>query len=337
MKVIHACTPDEALAAGVAILSSSGERQESRNGPVLVAPWPVVTVYQVPINCVSFSEARDANPFFHLMEALWMLAGRNDVALPAHYAPRLATFSDDGATLHGAYGFRWREYFGYDQLDRIVDDLAKNKDSRRAVLSMWDGFGDLNTAGRGGKDVPCNTQAYFRVRDSALDMTVNCRSNDIIWGAYGANVVHFSLLLIYMAARLSLRVGTYYQVSNNYHAYIERDDTQRLFGPGGLASIMPGYLDRSCHPSSSFLSPKDVSLFEVELPSFFDCAHSSHWKSRFLAHVVSPMAAAFARYKADDISQALSLLEGSPFDWHIAGAAWLRRRQAKRAQTQEVR
>jgi hypothetical protein len=50
-------------------------------------------------------------------------------------------------------------------------------------------------------------------------MQVNCRSNDIIWGAYGANAVHFSFLQEWLAWAIGVRVGVFYQVSFNYHIY----------------------------------------------------------------------------------------------------------------------
>jgi hypothetical protein len=48
----------------------------------------------------------------------------------------------------------------------------------------------------------------------------------MIWGAYGANAVHMSFLLEYMATMCGLRVGIYYQFSNNLHAYV--DTLQKL-------------------------------------------------------------------------------------------------------------
>jgi hypothetical protein len=71
------------------------------------------------------------------------------------------------------------------------------------------------------KDIPCNTQIYFRVRDSKLDMTVTCRSNDMLWGAYGTNCVHFAFLQEYIAAMTELDIGSLYQYSNNFHAYVD--------------------------------------------------------------------------------------------------------------------
>ena len=99
---------------------------------------------------VLFNSARDCNPWFHLYESLWMLAGRNDVASIAYYAKNMANYSDDGKTLNGAYGFRWRHmvargqpWKGVDQLDILVNHLKADPTSRRAVLQMWNVEDDL--------------------------------------------------------------------------------------------------------------------------------------------------------------------------------------------------
>lgn len=337
MHVIYAFNPDDALARGVLLLKAHGTREDSRVGPVLVADAPVATVYGQPRNRVSFSPVRDANPFFHLAEALWMLAGRNDSAFLEYFVPRFKEFSDDGRTLNGAYGFRWRDHFGYDQLEAIARELIKNPGTRRAVLSMWDGHEDFDSAVGGSKDVPCNTHAYFRRRGDALDMTVLCRSNDIVWGAYGANVVHFSFLLEFMAATVGARVGTYTQVSNNYHAYIDRVDTARLFaadfddiavGPFAAGAPLIGlgapaggeFLDRV----ADFLQNPSADL-PAQAPFF-------------LREVASPMLQAHAMHKDDATLGAISLLQDSFANpWLTAGIAWLRRRAAKKAPAQEVR
>ena len=54
--------------------------RDSRNGRVIVLDEPVLMTYSHPCERVLFNQARDCNPFFHVYEALWMLAGRNDVA-----------------------------------------------------------------------------------------------------------------------------------------------------------------------------------------------------------------------------------------------------------------
>ena len=251
MHVIRARNVCEALPAGLDWLLANGQREESRAGPVIVAPCPVTTVYERPMERVLTNPLRDANPFFHLAEAMWMLAGRRDAAFLDNFVRDFgARFAEADGVVHGAYGRRWRRTFGFDQLDACVERLAANPSDRQCVIAMWDatlpheghyaqdressreefGEGDLLRAVR---DRPCNTHAYLRVReeptirggdrtsDPVLDLTVCCRSNDILWGAYGANAVHFSVLQEYLAARLGVAVGAYTQVSNNYHAYVD--------------------------------------------------------------------------------------------------------------------
>lgn len=227
---INAMNVNEALSDGLEWLKSSGVREDSRNGPVIVSPEPVMTTYRFPMERVLFSPKRDANPWFHLMEALWMIAGRQDVKWPLYFNSKFGAWSDDGKIVHGAYGHRWRRKFlllnssvyrTADQLSILADELRMNPTSRRCVLQMWSVGSDLSLAvgDKLGRDVPCNTHVYFDVKDGLLNQTVCCRSNDIIWGAYGANAVHMSVLLEYMAARAGLGVGGYRQFSNNFHLY----------------------------------------------------------------------------------------------------------------------
>lgn len=219
MHVIQARNVNDAFRQGLGQLSRYGIRRDSRNGPVLVYPEPVTTVYEKPLERVLFWSERDANPFFHLFESLWMLAGRNDVTSVARYAKQMVNYSDDGETFHGAYGYRWRNWFKFDQLISIADALTKNPDDRRQVLQMWDCKSDL---GGTGKDLPCNLMATFQINvNGALDLAVFCRSNDIVWGCYGANAVHFSYLLEYMARWIDVPVGRYSQISINWHGYLE--------------------------------------------------------------------------------------------------------------------
>jgi hypothetical protein len=68
-------------------------------------------------------------------------------------------------------------------------------------------------------------------------MTVTNRSNDIVYGAMGSNLFHFSMLLEYMAYQCDMAVGKYYQVSNNLHLYTENPTSKRCLEQRG--SIRP--------------------------------------------------------------------------------------------------
>jgi len=315
MQVVQGRNVNTVWIDGLWRLKLSGLVEESRVGRVKVLPEPLTSVYEKPWERVLFHPDRDANPFFHLIESLWMLAGSEDLAFLEFYNTRMAEFSDDKATLNGAYGYRWRQQFERDQLLDIVAMLRANRTTRRAVLEMWDPIVDLDSKSR---DIPCNTHAYFRVRDGLLDMTVCCRSNDAVWGAYGANAVHFSILHEFIARACYLGQGRMCQVSNNFHIYERHWDL--LAAPVILdhhyptASVIPLFED---HNEAKFFLRDCERMVDGELD--FD--------TYFFNRVVYPTITAWALYKDGKVGQAQYSLEVMPMcDWKIAIEAWLNRR-----------
>lgn len=219
MQILNVRNAHEGLPQAIELLHQWGRERASRGGPVRVAPWPVVIEYRRPEERCVFWPERDYNPAFVVYEALWMLAGRRDLAPLTRYVREFGRYSDDGVYLHGAYGWRWRRAFDTDQLALIAHALSEDASDRRAVLQIWDAAMDL---GRNGRDVPCNVTATLqRDYDGALDLTVFCRSNDAIWGTFYANAFQFSVLLEYMAAWIGCEPGMYRQISVNFHAYLE--------------------------------------------------------------------------------------------------------------------
>lgn len=347
MLTIKAQNVNNAVAQALPYLLSKGEREESRNGVVLVAPEPVCTVYEQPLQRVLFSPMRDANPFFHLMESLWMLAGRNDVAFPAFFNKRFTEYSDDGFIAHGAYGYRWRVLFGMDQLAHLVDELRANPTSRRAVLQMWNALGDLTpvqvkaynsdedllVGGLTGKDVPCNTHAYFDVRHGKLNMTVLCRSNDVIWGAYGANAVHFSVLLEYMAIMIGVEVGVYRQFSNNFHVYTDVYDLDKLAALAKEATSTNYYnnqLDSEVQKVKPYplVSVKDIEIWNNDLRNFMRTPDAAVvYKDDFFNKVAVPMFKAWLerKNKASNGLKYIDQIEAE--DWKLACTQWASRRE----------
>ena len=210
----------EALPKTIAHLLTYGVEENSRAGPVIVAPHPIMTITKHPRERVLFNYKRDANPFFHLAEAIWMLAGRYDAKFLDMFVKTFsAQYAEADGALHDAYGFRWRHGVGFDQLDHVVDKLVLNQFDRQCVIQMWDASGAFEDLRGEWKGRPCNTHAYLRINNHKLDLTVCCRSNDMLWGAHGANAVHFSILQEYLAARIDVDIGAMYQLSNNAHVY----------------------------------------------------------------------------------------------------------------------
>jgi Thymidylate synthase len=348
MHVIQARNVNDAFASALEYLEAEGIREESRNGPVIVAPGPVCTVYSNSQERVLFSPLRDANPFFHFFESLHMLAGRNDVAFLAQFVPSFAQYSDDGETQNGAYGYRWRDWFGYDQLDEIVNELTARPESRRAVLTMWDATkpeyiserywqdeGDLLYAIKGGKDAPCNTQAYFDLRGGKLNMTVLCRSNDIVLGCFGANAVHFSFLLEYLAARLGTPIGVYRQFSNNFHYYTNLyAGSVGAVSMGALAQDLREhdfYTKKSTGRVHSLISSEN-GIWMNDLNTFLQepSDMSAFYTDPLFPNVAVPMYAAWNQRKkgwGNGINAAQRIMDGA---WRKAVLGWIVRREEKK-------
>ena len=311
-------------------------RENSRNGEVISFKDPVTVAYTSPWERVLWHPARDCNPFFHLFEAVWMLAGSNRLKPLTRYVKKMKEFSDDGETLHGAYGYRWRNSICGDQLTKIVNELKDNPQSRRCVLQMWDAraddspalsgsCADLDIACNGGKDVPCNSHAYFRIVNDRLTMTVCNRSNDMVWGMLGANYVHFSFLQEYMAARIGVPVGTYYQVTNNLHVYtwnFEPDKWLEGTNNDPYTEKDMGY--------SLLSNTEHWGLFDMEcrgLVSTKPPYYPGEYRSDFLSRVFVPAMNCHYIHKVGDTAEAKALTAGiEEMDWQIACREWLQRR-----------
>jgi len=333
MKVINARNVNDAMLLGIDLFldDTSYRVQESRNGTTYEALEPVTTVYSKPCERVCLIKQRDANPFFHFVESLWMLAGRNDLKPLTYFVKSMEDFSDDGETLWGAYGYRWKTYFLKDQLDIIIKMLQKNPEDRRAVLQMWDALHDLD---KQGKDVPCNTNIYFKIRDNKLNMTVCNRSNDMLWGAYGANVVHMSILQEYMAAHLEVEVGVYRQVSDSFHVYLNpvwdkvkgmeidvytyRDiknpyDTLEDYKPS-LLFTDTGVLDWELN--------RFLNMHPMDIESFTD-----GWVNPAFTDIAIPMLQVHRAYRMKnfkEVYEKIDLIKAS--DWRTACFDWVRKR-----------
>jgi hypothetical protein len=294
---------------------------------------PVCSTYLNPVECALLDPVRDANPFFHVYEALWILAGRRDVKPLARYAKHIATYSDDGETFYGAYGYRMQKY---NQLANVIDILSKDPDSRRAVIALYhpgDAFADTN-------DLPCNTTIFFKVRNDALIMTVCNRSNDAVWGAYGANAVHFSFLQQYIAGVLNVRVGPYNQISDSLHVYADKESgavwDRCLAAP-------PVLLDSYSYHDMDIVTTPLIERGTGEGPFKFDLEHfmtedgvpnlQYSYNTPFFRKVVVPMFTAYELHREGRTEVACHILRhsGTREAWVLAAYLWLMTRLEKKA------
>jgi thymidylate synthase len=334
MYVIHAANVRDALPKALRHILHSGDREKTRNGDAWVAKTPVSIRYEYPKQHVLINEVRDANPFFHLMEAMWMLAGRSDGAFLDHYIKDFSLTYGVGGIIPDAYGRRWRHGLGYDQLLEIIRQLKKDPTTRQAVLQMWGAGCDDLMMPLGPK--PCNLVVTFRIQDNGLDMIVFNRSNDLIWGCCGANAVHFPLMQEYVASMIGIDVGRYWQISTNLHLYVEHlDMLQKRLKPtvnSNLYVALKNSWDyEQTQPLVSYPETFDKELQETM--QWIDGIHegkeaySGMISDPFLGQVVLPMAEAHYLYKKKDIPGALDMMESViAADWRKAGTEWIQRR-----------
>lgn len=163
------------------------------------------------------------NPAFALAEVIWILSGRNDSAFLNYFNRKLPDYAGKGPTYHGAYGFRLRKHFGFDQLERAYRALSAESKSRQVVLQIWDGSTDLpddNGVPR-SMDIPCNVISLLKIRDGRLEWTQIMRSNDLILGV-PHNIVQFTSLQEIMAGWLGVELGGYHHFADSLHLY-DRD------------------------------------------------------------------------------------------------------------------
>jgi len=328
MHQIKARNAHQMLPVALDYMLKHGKGAESRNGPVLSLEEPCVLEYTRPMERVMFHEGRNANPFFHFMECLWMMAGRNDVALPSIYVRSMANFSDDGLVFNGAYGHRWRVHFGRDQISEVVDMLRRDRNDRRVVLQMWDARHDL---GLKSKDLPCNVLILPRIVNDALDITVVNRSNDLVWGALGANAVHMSFLQEWMATAIGVDVGRYFQFSTNMHLYVKTHidlaetlaSTEPALCPYEVEGLIPFPVMMKTNPAewmSELAMVLDEGTKVIGL------------KEPFFRRVVIPLMDAWDHYKNDDLSMALAMaFEIQDPAWAKACREWLERKRYAKA------
>jgi len=313
--VIEGRNVNDLFAKGVYYLKEWGARSPSRAGDVVVLDSPVMSVYHKPCERVLFDPTRDANPFFHLFESIWMLAGRSDAEFLNRFVKDFgARCAEEDDILWGAYGHRWRRHFEIDQINVCVSQLRANPKERRVVIAMWDPHMDLGVS---KKDLPCNTHIYLRVVRDKLDMMINCRSNDILWGAYGANAVHFSVLQEVMAAGIGVPVGLLYQNSWNWHAYTPVLDKQNPRGTDPYEEALVRPSPMVDHYDTFFQECESFCRGDVEIT----------YRNEWFRHTAFPMLSVHKTYKVDGAAAAFQM---APIihaqDWRLAAIQWLERR-----------
>jgi len=148
----------------------------------------------------------------------WYLSGdRNIAKLGELYGKVPAIWkrmADGNGNVNSNYGWQWKRN---SQLDKVVDQLQDNPDTRQAAISIYDGKEIQDYS----HDTPCTYAVQFTVLDDKLNMSVVMRSNDL-WYGFCNDQYQFSNLQLSVAQRTGYDVGTYYHFAHNLHLYNDK-------------------------------------------------------------------------------------------------------------------
>lgn len=147
-------------------------------------------------------------------ELLWYALGRKDVAFINKFAGLWGRISDDGVTSYSAYGDIVFKRHGFNQVEKIIQLLCADPDSRRAVIN----FNVPNERVIETKDEICTIALQFLIRDGKLNCIGVMRSNDV-WYGLPYDVIFFTELTKYIARRLNIPYGTYTHDVMSLHVY----------------------------------------------------------------------------------------------------------------------
>ena len=147
-------------------------------------------------------------------ELLWYITGTNDVNFISKFAKKWSEITDDGWTSNSAYGYVLQTKHGFNQIDKMVELLKTDKNSRRAVMN-------LNTPNERvieTKDEICTIALQFLLRENKLHCTAIMRSNDVYTGM-PYDIAYFASLQKIIAHRLGVECGTYTHFVTSLHLY----------------------------------------------------------------------------------------------------------------------
>jgi thymidylate synthase len=160
-------------------------------------------------------------------ELLWFLKGETNIAyLREHKVSIWDEWADANGELGPVYGKQWRRWAGtdgseIDQVRWVVDEIRRNPDSRRLIVSAWN-VADLPRMAL----MPCHTMFQFYVANGKLSCQLYQRSGDIFLGV-PFNIASYALLTHMVAQVCGLGVGDFVHTLGDAHLYRNHLDQAR--------------------------------------------------------------------------------------------------------------
>ena len=168
--------------------------------------FPLVTTKKVHLKSIIY-------------ELLWFLKGDTTVKyLNDNGVSIWDEWKDENGDLGPVYGAQWRSWKGadgkvIDQISEVIEQIKKNPDSRRLIVSAWNVAEIPNMA-----LAPCHAMFQFYVADGKLSLQLYQRSADVFLGV-PFNIASYALLLMMVAQVCNLEVGDYVHTFGDVHIY----------------------------------------------------------------------------------------------------------------------
>ena len=169
-------------------------------------------------------------------------------------------FARQWGELGPVYGRQWRNFNGVDQLREVVDNLRRNPDSRRHIVTAWNPA-DIPEMVKAGLP-PCHTLFQFYVADGRLSCQLYQRSADVFLGV-PFNIASYALLTHLVARECDLAVGDFVHTLGDAHLYLnhlDQAELQRSRAPRPLPELR---IDPSA-PSMFEIGFEDIELLDYD-------------------------------------------------------------------------
>ncbi len=160
-------------------------------------------------------------------ELLWFLRGETNIAyLKEHGVGIWDEWADADGELGPVYGRQWRAWpdgqgGAIDQIRDVVEQIRKNPNSRRLIVSAWN-VAQLPEMAL----MPCHTMFQFYVANGRLSCQLYQRSGDVFLGV-PFNIASYALLTCMVAQVCGLAPGEFIHTLGDAHLYHNHFDQAR--------------------------------------------------------------------------------------------------------------
>ena len=159
---------------------------------------------------------------------LWFLKGDTNIAYLKEHGVRIwDDWADNNGDLGPVYGKQWRSWQGkdgkvIDQITELIEQIKKNPDSRRLIVSAWN-VGELSEMAL----MPCHNMFQFYVADGKLSCQLYQRSADVFLGV-PFNIASYALLTMMIAQVCDLKPGEFVHTFGDVHIYSNHVEQVKL-------------------------------------------------------------------------------------------------------------